>query len=118
MEPSLLHGGGGGAVAAAALLPTASGPAKTMAPKNGGGAGAADDELEAIVELPQLDELDAAELVFGAAFHDTAADQSWCDPVWIDDSCGGGYAAAAAAAAAHDDLFGLDADHPGWAQSV
>uniref|UniRef100_A0A0E0JXP6 AP2/ERF domain-containing protein n=1 Tax=Oryza punctata TaxID=4537 RepID=A0A0E0JXP6_ORYPU len=55
-------------------------------------------------------------LVFGAAFHDTAADHSWCDPAWID----GGYAvaAAAAAAAAHDDLFGLDADHHGWAQSV
>ncbi|RCV04760.1 hypothetical protein SETIT_1G027000v2 [Setaria italica] len=77
-----------------------------------------DDELEAIVELPRLDE-DAAELVttvtaFGAApfsFHDVATPASWCDPVWVDDASG--YVAAA-----HDDLFGfVDGDH-GWAQSV
>ncbi|KAL5213119.1 hypothetical protein ABZP36_023966 [Zizania latifolia] len=101
--------------AAAALLPSSSVPAKP-ATKNSF-AGGADDELEAIVELPPLDELDAAEFVFSAAFHDSSVEHSWCDPAWIDDSCGG-YAAAAAAAAAHDDLFGLDADHHGWAQSV
>ncbi|RCV04761.1 hypothetical protein SETIT_1G027100v2 [Setaria italica] len=73
-----------------------------------------EDELEAIVELPPLDE-DAAELVsLGAAsfsFHD-AAQGSWCVPEWIDD--GAGYMAAA-----YDGLFGLgpDGDH-GWTQSV
>ncbi|KAG8058540.1 hypothetical protein GUJ93_ZPchr0002g24657 [Zizania palustris] len=68
-------------------------------------------ELDAIVELPRLDELDAAELVFGAAFHDSQADDlSWCDrPIWIDDDVCSGY----------DDLFVLDgADHHGWSQSV
>ncbi|CAL4970456.1 unnamed protein product [Urochloa decumbens] len=82
-----------------------------------------EEELEAIVELPRLDEEYAAgELVTtttaaafagGAApfsFHDVA---SWCDPVWIDDGAGGGYAAAA-----HDDLFGLDGGDHGWGQSV
>jgi EREBP-like factor len=83
-----------------------------------------DDELEAIVELPRLDE-DAAELVTTAAFvsapyfsfHDagtTTPPESWCDPVWADDDA----AAAGYVAAAHDDLFGfVDGDH-GWAQSV
>uniref|UniRef100_A0A0D9VE21 Uncharacterized protein n=1 Tax=Leersia perrieri TaxID=77586 RepID=A0A0D9VE21_9ORYZ len=69
---------------------------------------AAEEELEAIVELPRLDELDG-ELV------------SWCDDTaWIDGE-DGGYAAAAAAA--HDDMFGfgfgaVDGDQHGWAQSV
>ena len=82
-----------------------------------------DDELEAIVELPRLDEdyCAEAELVtttvtaFGAApfsFHDAATPAPWCDPVWIDDDCAG-YAAAG-----HDDLFGLDGGDHGWAQSV
>ncbi|XP_062221226.1 ethylene-responsive transcription factor ERF039-like [Phragmites australis] len=119
MEPSLLLG----PTAAAALQPAAPG-----APAEGQQLlllQQQDDELEAIVELPRLDE-DAAGLVtFGAtsfhdsavatSFHDTALAASWCDPVWIDDA---GYAAAAA----HDDLFGLgpglgDGDY-GWAQSV
>ncbi|CAN6230956.1 unnamed protein product [Urochloa humidicola] len=80
---------------------------------------AQDDELEAIVDLPPLDEEYAAgELVtLGAAafsFHDDAAHAYWCDLDWIDDS-GGGYLPAAA----NDGLFGLgpDGDH-GWAQSV
>ncbi|OEL19719.1 Dehydration-responsive element-binding protein 3 [Dichanthelium oligosanthes] len=63
-----------------------------------------DEELDAIVELPRLD--DDAELVaFGATsfmFHD-AAQASWCDPMWIDDDAG--YLAAA-----HEDLLGLSAD--------
>jgi len=81
-----------------------------------------DDELEAIVELPRLDEDYCAELVtttvtaFGAApfsFHNAATTPApWCDPVWIDDDCAG-YAAAG-----HDDLFGLDGGDHGWAQSV
>nr|CAB3446195.1 unnamed protein product [Digitaria exilis] len=77
----------------------------------------AEEELEAIVELPRLDEADdsASELVVAAAafdaapyvsFHDAAA---WCDDVWIDDGSGG-YVAAAL----QDDLFGIDGDH-GWA---
>ncbi|OEL14918.1 Dehydration-responsive element-binding protein 3 [Dichanthelium oligosanthes] len=71
-----------------------------------------DDDLEAIVELPLLDD-DPAELVTLGTMS-FAAQASWCDPEWIDDA-GAGYMAAA-----HDDeLFGLwpDGDH-GWAQSV
>lgn len=75
-----------------------------------------DDELEAIVELPRLDE-DYVVTTFGATpclssfVHDVA--MPWCDDtVWVDDAAGGGYVAAQ-----HDDLFGLDGDH-GWAQSV
>ncbi|CAL4888985.1 unnamed protein product [Urochloa decumbens] len=103
----------------ALALPPPSVPAATAA----AGQQQQEDELEAIVELPRLDEEYAAgELVTtttaaafagGAApfsFHDVA---SWCDPVWIDDGAGGGYAAAA-----HDDLFGLDGGDHGWAQSV
>jgi EREBP-like factor len=75
-----------------------------------------EDELEAIVDLPPLDE-DAADLVsLGAAsfsFHDAAL-ASWCVPEWIDD--GAGYMAAA-----HDGLLGFgfspDGNH-GWTQSV
>jgi EREBP-like factor len=80
-----------------------------------------EDDLEAIFELPRLDE-DAAGIMFGSAsFLDvTLADQSWCDPVWLDggDGCGG---YTPAAAAAQDNLFGpgLDvADHHGWAPPV
>nr|CAB3446194.1 unnamed protein product [Digitaria exilis] len=66
-----------------------------------------DDELEAIVELPALDEDAAAELVtLGAA-------ASWCDQEWIDDG-GAGYMVAA-----HDEMLGIwpdEGDH-GWAQS-
>ncbi|XP_062218656.1 ethylene-responsive transcription factor ERF039-like [Phragmites australis] len=104
MEPSPLLGP---AAASAASQPVATGP-----PAAGQQQQQQDDELEAIVELPRLDE-DAAELVsFGAtSYHDVAS--WWCDPVWIDDA---GYMAAA-----HDDLFGLglgpDGDH-GWGQSV
>ncbi|CAD6251335.1 unnamed protein product [Miscanthus lutarioriparius] len=72
-------------------------------------------ELEAIVELPRLDE-DYVVTTFGAMpclssfVHDVAT--PWCDDtVWVDDDAGG-YVAAQ-----HDDLFGLDGDH-GWAQSV
>lgn len=75
-----------------------------------------DEELEAIVELPRLDE-DYVVTTFGATpclssfVHDVA--MPWCDDtVWVDDAAGGGYVAAQ-----HDDLFGLDGDH-GWAQSV
>lgn len=75
-----------------------------------------DDELEAIVELPPLDE-DAAELLvpLGTApfsFHDDATRASWRDPEWI------GHDATAAAHDA-DELFGFapDGDH-GWAQPV
>jgi EREBP-like factor len=71
-----------------------------------------DEELEAIVELPRLDE-DCAVATLGAtpclssSFHDVLAPAPW----WVDDAAG--YVAAA-----HDvDLFGLDGDH-GWAQSV
>ncbi|OEL19807.1 Dehydration-responsive element-binding protein 3 [Dichanthelium oligosanthes] len=113
MEPALPPLSAGPAAAAAAALqqpaPAAFGRQQQQQ----------DEELEAIVELPRLDE-DAAELVttaFGAApftFHDVATPAAlWCDPGWIED--GAGYVAAAA----HDDLFGLDGggDH-GWAQSV
>uniref|UniRef100_A0ACD5Z5P8 Uncharacterized protein n=1 Tax=Avena sativa TaxID=4498 RepID=A0ACD5Z5P8_AVESA len=81
----------------------------------------AEDDLEAIFALPRLDE-DAAGLMFGAgSFHDvTLADQSWCDPVWMDDEGFGGYTPAAAAT--QDNLFGLGldaaADHHGWGPSV
>ncbi|PUZ74794.1 hypothetical protein GQ55_1G094300 [Panicum hallii var. hallii] len=105
MEPPPIPGA---SAAAGAALP-ASAPAPPAAGQQ------EDDELEAIVELPPLDE-DAAELVtLGAtsfSFHD-AAQASWCLPEWIDD--GAGYMAAA-----HDELFGLggpDGDH-GWGQSV
>ncbi|RCV04762.1 hypothetical protein SETIT_1G027200v2 [Setaria italica] len=71
-----------------------------------------DEELDAIVELPRLDDDDDAEFV---AFGDTSFvfHASWCDPMWIDDDTG----YVPAAAAAHDDLRGLDGD-PGWAQPV
>ncbi|CAM0946029.1 unnamed protein product [Alopecurus aequalis] len=81
---------------------------------------AAEDDLEAIFELPRLDE-GAAGLMFGAAsfVQDvTLADHSWCDPVWMD---GDGYPPAVMT---QDDLFGglshgLDAaDHHGWGPSV
>ena len=107
MEPPAVPGAS--AAAAVAALPT-SAPAPPVAGQQ------EDYELEAIVELPPLDE-DAAELVtIGAtpfSFHD-AAEVSWCVPEseWIDG--GAGYMAAA-----HDELFGLwpDGDH-GWGQSV
>jgi len=73
-------------------------------------------ELEAIVELPRLDE-DYVVTTFGAtpclsSFHDVVTPAPWCDDtVWVHDDAGG-YVAAQ-----HDDLFGLDGDH-GWAQSV
>ena len=81
-----------------------------------------DDELEASVELPPLDE-DAAELLvpLGAAssfsFHDDATQAScWRDPEWIDHDVAAGYMAAAHDA---DEMFGFapDGDH-GWAQPV
>jgi len=104
MEPPPVPGATAAAVAA---LPT-SAPAPPVAGQQ------ADDELEAIVELPPLDE-DAGELVtLGAtsfSFHDVAQ-ASWCVPEWIDG--GAGYMATA-----HDELFGLgpDGDHS-WGQSV
>ncbi|KAL6629651.1 hypothetical protein ACP70R_029416 [Stipagrostis hirtigluma subsp. patula] len=110
MEPPLLLSS---AAAASALQPAAPGPPPAEQHHQQD-----DDELEAIVDLPRLDEdaAAAAELVtLGAApsFHDVA---SWCDPLWIDDAAG-----YVAATTAHDDLFGLglgpDGDH-GWAQSV
>jgi EREBP-like factor len=78
------------------LVPAAASSALQQAPE---------EELEAIVELPRLDE-DAAELVTFSA-----SSSSWCDPVWMDD------AVYVPAAAAQDDLFGLDGDHC-WAQSI
>ncbi|XP_047079370.1 ethylene-responsive transcription factor ERF038-like [Lolium rigidum] len=79
----------------------------------------AEDDLEAIFELPRLDE-DAAGIMFGSAsFLDvTLADQSWCDPVWLQEDGCCGYAPAAAA---QDNMFGLGqdgADHHGWGPSV
>ncbi|RLN07115.1 hypothetical protein C2845_PM11G20060 [Panicum miliaceum] len=106
MEPPPVPGAFSAAVAA---LPTAA-PVPPVA-----GQQEDDDELEAIIELPPLDE-DAAELVtLGAtpfSFHD-AAQAPWYVPEWID----GG--AAGYMAAAHDELFGLgpDGDH-GWGQPV
>jgi EREBP-like factor len=81
------------------LVPAAASSALQQAPEP------PEEELEAIVELPRLDE-DAAELVTLSA-----SSSSWCDPVWMDD------AVYVPAAAAQDDLFGLDGDHF-WAQSV
>jgi EREBP-like factor len=81
-------------------------PAAAEPPASGGHLPSqADEELEAIVELPRLDE-DAAELLTFCA-----SSSSWCDdPAWMDD-------AAFVPAAAQDDLlFGLDGDHC-WAQS-
>ncbi|KAL6888205.1 hypothetical protein ACP4OV_009231 [Aristida adscensionis] len=114
MEPPPLLLGPAAAAAAAALQPAMAGGDPAAAQQH------QDDELEAIVELPRLDEDGAGELVttLGGAtpsFHDVAA--SWCDPVWIDDA-----AAGYVAAPASDDMFGLgffgpDGDH-GWAQSV
>ena len=106
MEPSMMFGPS--AATTVAALPT---PA--LASMEGQ---LHDDELEAIVELPRLDE-DAAELLvpLGTApfsFHDDATQASWRDPEWIDQD---------AMAAAHDadELFGFapDGDH-GWAQPV
>uniref|UniRef100_A0ACD5YJ43 Uncharacterized protein n=1 Tax=Avena sativa TaxID=4498 RepID=A0ACD5YJ43_AVESA len=83
----------------------------------------AEDDPEAIFALPRLDE-DAAGLMFGAgSFLDvTLADQSWCDPVWMDDEGFGGGYTYTPAAATQDNLFGglgLDAaDHHGWGPSV
>ncbi|KAK3152547.1 hypothetical protein QOZ80_2BG0160560 [Eleusine coracana subsp. coracana] len=79
-----------------------------------------EDQLEAIVELPRLDEDIADQLVT------TFCAASWCDPVWIDDdACAAGGYVTGQAAAAQDDLFGLgpggggpDSDHCGWAHSV
>ncbi|KAG2657248.1 ethylene-responsive transcription factor TINY-like [Panicum virgatum] len=116
MEPALLppDGGEGPAVAAVSLQPAPPVPAAGQLQQ--------DEELEAIVELPRLDEdcgehvMTTAATAFGAAppfsFHDAATPAPWCDPVWIDDDCAG-YAAAG-----HDDLFGLDGGDHGWAQSV
>ncbi|CAN6243667.1 unnamed protein product [Urochloa humidicola] len=80
-----------------------------------------DDELEAIVELPSLDEEYAAgELVTldaaAFSFQNNAAQACWCDMEWIGD---GGGVYLPPPATAHDELFGLgpDGDH-GWAQSV
>ncbi|PAN04857.1 hypothetical protein PAHAL_1G097000 [Panicum hallii] len=114
MEPALPPDGSPPAAAAAASLQPA--PVAAAGQQQ-------DEELEAIVERPRLDE-DCAELVtttvtaFGAApfsFQDVATPAPWCDPVWIDDCAG--YAAAA-----HDDLFGLfgldGGDHGCWASSV
>ncbi|CAD6247506.1 unnamed protein product [Miscanthus lutarioriparius] len=75
-----------------------------------------DEELEAIVELPRLDE-DYVVTTFGAtpclsSFHDVVTPAPWCDDMLWVDAAAGGYVAAQ-----HDDLFGLDGDH-GWAQSV
>ncbi|KAJ1278657.1 hypothetical protein BS78_04G095500 [Paspalum vaginatum] len=85
-------------------------PTPTPAPPEGQ---LRDDELEAIVELPPLDE-DATELAGATSFsfHD-GAQASWCDAEWIDDVDDGGYMGA------KDELFGFgpDGDH-GWAQSV
>ncbi|CAL5023013.1 unnamed protein product [Urochloa decumbens] len=102
----------------AAALVYSSSPAATVP-----GQKQLEDELEAIVELPPLDEEYAAagELVtLGAAasfsFHDDAAQGCWGDHLeWIDDD-GGGYMPPAAA---QDELFGIgpDGDHS-WAQSV
>ncbi|KAF8642517.1 hypothetical protein HU200_067192 [Digitaria exilis] len=111
--------------AAAMAMEPALSPSPATAPGPAAAAAAlqqAEEELEAIVELPRLDEADdsaASELAvaataFGAApylsFHDVAAmtPAAWCDDVWIDGSSGG-YVAAA-----QDDLFGIDGDH-GWA---
>jgi EREBP-like factor len=100
MEPSMMLG------------PTAPLPRSALAPVKGQ---VHDDELEAIVELPPLDE-DFSELLvpLGTAsfsFHD-ATQASWRDPEWIDHDAG--YMAAARDA---DELFGFgpDGDH-GWAQ--
>ncbi|XP_052159992.1 ethylene-responsive transcription factor TINY-like [Oryza glaberrima] len=76
-----------------------------------------DDELEEIVELPPINELDAAaELVFASSgastFHDDpAADQPWYDQpaAWLQDGGGGGIAV-------HDAL-GFELDHV-WADGV
>ncbi|CAN6272040.1 unnamed protein product [Urochloa humidicola] len=98
------------------LLPPAAGPLQPVTAAAAAAGQQQDDELEAIVELPRLDEEYAGELVMATApfsFHDVGTPPaSWCDPVWIDDGAGVGYVAAA-----HDDLFGIDGEH-GWAQSA
>ncbi|KAF8642516.1 hypothetical protein HU200_067191 [Digitaria exilis] len=106
------------AKAVAALLP-ASAPACSVAGQQKQYEDG-EEELEAIVELPPLDEDAAVELVttttLGAAasfsFHG-AAQGPWCDQEWIDDG-GAGYMVAA-----HDEMFGIwpDGDDHGWAQS-
>ncbi|CAL5059281.1 unnamed protein product [Urochloa decumbens] len=118
------------AARAAAMEPAVRPPAamETVPAAAAGGQQQDEEELEAIVELPRLDEeyaggelavMTTAAFGYGGgaaplSFHDdvAAAPASWCDPVWIDDDgAGGGYAA-------HDDLFGLDGGDHGWAQSV
>jgi len=117
MEPAQPPDGPPAAAAAAAAAAVSLQPAPVPAVGQ-----QQDDVLEAIVELPRLDEdcrehvMTTAATAFGAAppfsFHDAATPAPWCDPVWIDDDCTG-YAAAG-----HDDLFGLDGGDHGWAQSV
>ncbi|KAG0532456.1 LOW QUALITY PROTEIN: hypothetical protein BDA96_04G108700 [Sorghum bicolor] len=119
MEPAalVLVPGAGGAPAEAAGAALQLQPAAP--PAAGHGQQQDEAELEAIVELPRLDE-DYLMTTFGAttpcclssSFHDVAT--PWCDDtVWVDGDAGG-YVAAQ-----HDDyLFGLlDGDH-GWSQSV
>jgi EREBP-like factor len=73
--------------------------------------GAADDDFAAIFQLPRLDEHGgAASFVHGV----TLADESWCDPVWMEND--DGYPAAGMT---QDDRFGgLGHDHHGWGPSV
>ncbi|CAN6237640.1 unnamed protein product [Urochloa humidicola] len=99
--------------AAAAALVSSSSPAAIAAAQK------LEDELEAIVELPPLDEeYGAGELVTLGGAAPFSLQGCWGDQLeWIADGCGG--YVPPAAAAAQDELFGLgqDGDH-GWAQSV
>ncbi|CAD6251328.1 unnamed protein product [Miscanthus lutarioriparius] len=111
MEPAALLPPDAPAEAASAALQVQPAPPAAAGPQQQQD----EAELEAIVELPRLDE-DYVVTTFGSMpclssfVHDVAT--PWCDDtVWVDDDAGG-YVAAQ-----HDDLFGLDGDH-GWAQSV
>ncbi|KAM0896799.1 hypothetical protein ACQ4PT_023007 [Festuca glaucescens] len=120
MDVPTLHDHGAPHATTALSSPPPSASATAMAATNKN-VSEAEDDLEAIFELPRLDE-DAAGIMFGSAsFLDvTLADQSWCDPVWIEDDGCCGYTPAAAAT--QDSLFGPlghdVADHHGWGSSV
>ncbi|KAM0858230.1 hypothetical protein ACQ4PT_047975 [Festuca glaucescens] len=117
MDVPTLHDNGAPHATTALSSPPPSASTPAMAPTNKN-VSEAEDDLEAIFELPRLDE-DAAGIMFGSAsFLDvTLADQSWCDPVWLQEDGCCGYTPAAAAT--QDNLFGLDAaDHHGWGPSV
>ncbi|KQJ94139.1 ethylene-responsive transcription factor ERF039 [Brachypodium distachyon] len=95
--------------AAAALSPSSPAPAMMLQQPVISAAADVVDDLDAIFELPRLDD-DATGHVFGGLTMADHHQQSWCDPVWMDDD-GCSYA--------QEDMFGFGLDaavdqYHGW----